>query len=349
MADNQHPGWHPVQKTAWIAGILGTILAFGTAIASGNIVARVITCALLLITVFLIAHRYLPISRIPRATSWRHTRTLLACLLTGILAALLFGVVPSRAFCCSYIPTPPPTQTPTPTPSSTRTPTPTPSATPTATETASSTPTPTPTPTPALPLKVGMIEIPQYKYTDIIGRLRRTGLHIEALDPYSTYKDFEKFDIIYLPVGWAWYSGVIDAHAPQYQRFTSEGGGLVIESPNGIPPFEPTILPFPITFYLGEKDTNDWPPVLVASHPITDALPLSALPGPDNAITSISSEYDVLLLSATHNYPTLAVLTYGRGRIAVYTSTASELADSPQRVSDEFLRRVFLWAAGRLE
>ncbi len=141
--------------------------------------------------------------------------------------------------------TPPPAETASPVvPDSTGSPTstsnPTSTVTPTFTDTPPSAVTGTSTATGTAtsitshsgPIRIGVIQIPDYLFTDIKDRLNKLGFKAEWIGASSDYKVFTQYDIVYLPIGWSFQNEMIESRYSHYQRFVKEGGGLVIEQPN---------------------------------------------------------------------------------------------------------------------
>jgi len=193
---------------------------------------------------------------------------------------------------------------------------------------------------------IGMIETASYRYPyDRLGGLE----YSVSLLPVSAGIDaFRRYDIVYLPVGWAdGYSGnyaEIEAHAADYRTYVSEGGRLFVDQPN---PFTqpddsvtPSLLPYPITFY-NPYNTSDWPPIIVnPDHYITSGLPREDMPGPADQITAIDPTYAVLVRGQTTNSPSLVVVEYGQGRIVVQTDHSGA-----SHFSDEVYRRMIEWVS----
>lgn len=194
-----------------------------------------------------------------------------------------------------------------------------------------------------------MLKIKPYLFPDIFGRVAKLGFQLNYFQEDSMYADLVEFDVVYLPTGWGRKAGKIDGLARQYQLFVEEGGGLVAEQPNHDGDYSPAVFPFPMIIGPRSRRPNSWPPDLITPHYITEGVSKEGLPGPDNRVSGISPQYTVLLRSARRDfYPTLVTLEYGDGRIVFYSSSASRKCnDKSHQVSDEFLRRVFLWAAAR--
>jgi hypothetical protein len=278
--------------------------------------------------------------------------------LGGGIFALVVAIIPlldnrDKTIIIKFAPTDTPLVTPItrqliPTPSSTITNTPAPTSTLINAPTFTFTPIPTTTPTASRPVTVGIVGIDKYIYTDILDRLRSIGLHPEWISPSADYSTFVNYDVIYLPMGWGYAAQAFNDMASQYRRYIEDGYGLVLEQPNFNDRFEPSFIPS-VVFELGSYDPSDWPPSITKSNDITEGLDRIELPGAANRIIDYDANvYDVLVEVPFHRYATLLVANYGQGRIAISATGASTSKDVRHPVSDEFLTRLFLWAAGRL-
>ncbi len=213
------------------------------------------------------------------------------------------------------------------------------------TETSTATSTATSTLPASGPIRIGIIQIPDYIFTDIRDRLNSLGFQAEWIGASSDYKDFIEYDVIYLPVGWAFQNQLIESRSSQYQLFVKEGGGLVVEQPNFKATLTPELLPYKITFGLNQYDSRDWPSDVRVEHEIVENLRTSELPGPGNRIGLKDDHWQVITTSPKSNYPTLVVTEYGQGRIVVLASSVSENREVRYPVGDHFIKRFIEWVS----
>ncbi|HMB21458.1 MAG: TIR domain-containing protein [Chloroflexota bacterium] len=230
-------------------------------------------------------------------------------------------------------------------PTDTRSPMPTTPAVIDITETNTVTSTSTNVPLPSHPIRIGIIQIPDYIFTDIKDRLNSLGYQADWIGASSDYTDFVEYDIVYLPIGWSFQNKLIESRSSQYQRFVKEGGGLVIEQPNFKGNLVPELLPYKIVFSSMRYDANEWPPDALLKHEIVTNLRESELPGPGNKITPKDDQWQVLATSAKSHTPTLVVAEYGKGRIVILGSSASTNKEVRYQVGDHFIERVIEWVS----
>jgi uncharacterized membrane protein len=192
---------------------------------------------------------------------------------------------------------------------------------------------------------VGVIQIPDYLFTDIKDRLNRLGFQAEWIGASSGYEVFIEYDVVYLPIGWAFQNQLIESRANQYQRFVEEGGGLVVEQPNFKSTLTPELLPYQIAFGLMQYDPREWPPDVRVGHEIVENLRASELPGPGNRIGVKDDHWQVLATSPNGKYPTLVIAEYGQGRIVVLASSVSENREVRYQLGDQFIKRFLAWVS----
>ena len=195
------------------------------------------------------------------------------------------------------------------------------------------------------PIRIGIIQIPDYIFTDIKDRLNSLGFEAEWIGASSDYKDFIEYDIVYLPIGWAFQNQLIESGANQYQRFVDEGGGLVVEQPNFKSVLTPELLPYKIAFGLMQYDSREWPPEVRVKHEIVANLRASELPGPGNRIGVKDDRWQVITTSPQGKYPTLVVAEYGQGRIVVLASSVSTNREVRYQLGDHFIERFVAWVS----
>jgi hypothetical protein len=204
--------------------------------------------------------------------------------------------------------------------------------------------TETNTPKPAQPIRIGIIQIPDYIFSDVRERLRDLGFDAEWINLSSDFATFSEYDVIYLPIGWAFQKHLIENQALQYQRFVEEGGGLVVEQPNYEGTFTPELLPYKATFKTFKYDPGEWPPRILVEHEILNGISLSELPGPGNQITAADDNWIIITTSAKSNYPTLVVGSYGRGHIVVIATSVSKNSLVRYQIGDIFIKNLIAWA-----
>lgn len=191
-------------------------------------------------------------------------------------------------------------------------------------------------------VSVGIIYIDNYKYEDILFRIHALGISAEWIEASSNFYNLDDYDVIYLPTGWGFEWGIIGVNRAAYLEYVREGGGLLIEQPNYGSDFSPDNLPYEVLFENHVYNPDDWPPVItVPDHFLTHGLDRDEVPGPQNYITILGNEFQVLVQTRNGDYPTLAISEYGEGRIIVSSGSASPSGGST--TSDELLNRYFLW------
>jgi hypothetical protein len=168
----------------------------------------------------------------------------------------------------------------------------------------------------------------------VLDRLHELGFDAEWIGLSSDYTVFSKYDIIYLPIGWAFQIDLIDNRSTQYKRFVEEGGGLIVEQPNSASSITPNLLPYKLTFKLNQYDPNEWPPRIFNPHEIVANVPLSELPGPGNKISTNDSNWTIITTSAQSNDPTLLTANFGTGRIGALARTKQFALKSETNLSN---------------
>jgi hypothetical protein len=196
---------------------------------------------------------------------------------------------------------------------------------------------------PVLPAKVAVIQIPEYIFTDIVPRLDALGYNAEWISVYSDYSTFSQYDVVYLPVGWAYQKAVIDQYATQYQRFVEEGGGLIVEQPNYGNTLKPSVVPYDLMISPMLYDPAEWPARVALDHAIVKNVPASELPGPGNRVSVKDDHWVIVTTSAKSNDPTLIVAEYGKGRIALVATSVSENDQIRYQLGDSFIKNLFAW------
>lgn len=157
-------------------------------------------------------------------------------------------------------------------------------------------------------------------------------------------------DVIFLPSCWADDKRQVDFFEEAFDtfhQFVRRGGGLFVCQPNPGPihPYTPKLLPHPITFKRHYDDTDTARVNLDPDHYITEDLPGDAMPFPFDAMQDLDKRYKVLARQKSTGFPSLAVVSFGDGRVLV--QTANEAPGAIVSFSDELLRRMVAWTAGR--
>jgi hypothetical protein len=195
------------------------------------------------------------------------------------------------------------------------------------------------------PVRIGVLQIPDSVFKDTVKRLDNLGFEAEWIDISSGYKEFAKFDVIYLPIGWSAQNARIESQASGYQLFVNEGGGLVVEQPEVRSAFTSKLFPYGIMFNLMPDDPNEVPPVVAVEHDIVQNIRPSELPGPGDKMGPKDGYWQILTTSAKTGYATLVVTEYGQGRIAVMASGISKHKEVEYPVGDHFIERLIAWVS----
>lgn len=153
-------------------------------------------------------------------------------------------------------------------------------------------------------------------------------------------------DVIVLPTQWAARPEPFkhfEERSGAFLGFVESGGGLLVCQPN--PPLEctPKLLPYPITFRNGYDDRAPERVHVGPAHFITADLSTADLPFPADPMISVDRRYQVLAKQKSTDWASLAVCTYGDGRVVVQTANENRGATIP--IPDEILRRMIVWAA----
>lgn len=203
------------------------------------------------------------------------------------------------------------------------------------------------------PMTIGIMDLgDNYIYADIFDRLNDLGLQPTWISPNSTYNDFSKYDVIYLPSGWS----IIDSSLELYPKFLQDyvkinGGGLIVEQPNSERELSPAFLPYKITYINNKMDPEDWPVFIYdPSTSLTSGLDISELPGPMDC-AEMDSSYAPIVKGSKTGCTSLAITSYGKGRILLNMGNSSpsmEVNGLPM-ISDIALCRMFGWVTKELD
>jgi hypothetical protein len=188
------------------------------------------------------------------------------------------------------------------------------------------------------------VERDQQKIAD---RLRKLKFEVELQkwDQFDPLK-VKDIDVILLPTQWAEAAGTyehLESKQPEFHKYIERGGGLLVCQPNPPQKCEPKLLPYPILFenwYNGQEREN-----LGQDHFITEDLPDKDMPFAADPMLKVDRRYRVLAKQKGDGHASLAVCNFGDGRVVV--QTANENYAASVKLSDEILRRMVVWAAGR--
>jgi hypothetical protein len=173
-------------------------------------------------------------------------------------------------------------------------------------------------------------------------------VEIEHWDKFDPRK-LKNIDVIFLPTNWAYVAGPcehIDSRAEEVHAFVKRGGGLIVGQPNcPKTDFTPKLLPLPVTFDWRYDNTDATRVNLAHDHFVTEDLIDNEMPFPADAMTKVDKRYRVLAKQKSTGALSLAVADFGDGRVLV--QTGCEAVNSMFPLSDEMLRRMVLWTAGR--
>lgn len=203
------------------------------------------------------------------------------------------------------------------------------------------------------PLTVGIFDLgPDYSYADIFDRLIHLGLQPSWIQPSSTYNDLKKFDVIYLPTGWAIIDPILEMHPKFLKDYLQEnGGGLFVEQPNSEREFSPEFMPFNITYITNKMNLEDWPlSVVNSSNFLTRGLDADDLPGPMDC-AEMDSAYVPLVKGSKTGCTSMAIASFGKGRIIISMGNASPTMEKNNlpMISDVALCRMFGWVSHEYE
>jgi hypothetical protein len=185
----------------------------------------------------------------------------------------------------------------------------------------------------------------------IAARLRKLKFDVVLVGLKQLELDQRKdIDVVLLPTGWAQEPDLLkkfEDRCAMFHRFVQRGHGLLVCQPNPLRPGKctPELLPYPITFQNHYDDKEPGRVNLAQDHFITEDLPDRDMPFPADPILEIDPRYKVLAKQKSTGWPSLAVCTFGDGRVVVQTANETYGATIPQ--TDEILRRMVVWAAGR--
>lgn len=186
----------------------------------------------------------------------------------------------------------------------------------------------------------------------IVQRLKKLNfevdlVHFTKIDPSQA----KRADVILLATMWG-----DDADPPfrhlesikdAFHSFVRQGGGLLVCQPNPTKQnvCTPTLLPYPITFQ-NHYDKRDPTRInLAPDHFITRKLPDDAMPFPSDPMLKLDPRYQVLARQKSTGFASLAVCSFGAGRVVVQTANENVASNIP--IGDEILRRMVVWAARR--
>ncbi len=186
-----------------------------------------------------------------------------------------------------------------------------------------------------------------------VNRLRGLGFKADLIqeadaDP-AKLKDYT---VIYLPTGWAQQQNQLahyDQLAGSFHQFIKRGGALIVGQPN---PYQlpgnqcqPKMLPYPVTFVSPYNDKDKTRVNLGKNHFITKDLADDELPFPFDEMRQVDKHYQQLAKQKSTGICSLAVASFGMGRVVIHTASEGSGAKVP--LPDRVLKRMVHWAARR--
>lgn len=181
-------------------------------------------------------------------------------------------------------------------------------------------------------------------------RLKGFGFDVQLV----SWKTFEPnhimgVDVIVLPTQWAddpERLRTLESRKDQFHWFVKRGGGLLLCQPNTR--CQPKLLPYPITFQRGYDDEDKDRVNLGGEHFITKDLRADQMPFPFDTLSNIDPHYKVLAMQKATKIPSLAVCSFGDGRVVVLAANENRGKSEPRvPLEDEPLKRMVVWAAMR--
>jgi hypothetical protein len=165
---------------------------------------------------------------------------------------------------------------------------------------------------------------------------------------------------------WTLMLPALDAWAKALAGYVQRGGGLVVFQPNPLTVYPPgakcpqaladrginseyctaRLLPLPATFYNRYEQFEGVRNVAGAAHPITNGLTDEQMPYPADQLFSLDRRYMVLARGAASGSPSLAVGTWGRGRIVLVADNVFGTTAARRQAPATVVARSLLWAAG---
>ena len=155
-------------------------------------------------------------------------------------------------------------------------------------------------------------------------------------------------DVIILPTEWASDPecfAKLESHATKFHSFVKRGGGLLVCQPNRN--CSPKLLPFPITFHQHYDDKDITREILDDEHFLTEGLKPEDMPFPFDGMTEIDERYSILAQQSSTQSPSLAVATFGDGRIVVQSGNENKKPAPKVLINDVMFDRLIQWAAMR--
>lgn len=197
-------------------------------------------------------------------------------------------------------------------------------------------------------ISIGFIQISEYSFNDISDRLLGLGFNLTKIPIDSDFYIFQYYEVIFLPMGWAFEKKPIEDNFSHYITYIKNGGGLYIEQPNYAGELEFKILPFDLSMNNCPTNSNEFPPIIMdQEHPITKGLENTDIPGSTDCITKVASDFYILAKSLSLKYPTLLTLEYENGRsIISATSISTNVGEIKYQVSDKYIVQAIQWLAG---
>lgn len=194
------------------------------------------------------------------------------------------------------------------------------------------------------PIRIVVVAVE--KKHDVVERLRGLQFQVTVRNWREFDPDREKdCDLILLPTMFA-HTKETFAHLEEkstaFHRFVRQGGALIVCQPNPPRVCTPKLLPYPITFRNSYDADQPARVHLNPRHFLTRGLGGDALPFPADPMIAVDPRYTLLAKQASTGWPSLAVCTFGIGRVVVQTANENRGANIP--LHGELLRRMILWS-----
>lgn len=185
----------------------------------------------------------------------------------------------------------------------------------------------------------------------IIERLRALQFQVTVVPwPQLGPGSLRDVDVVLLPTQWGDqtdHTAHLERLSASLHRFIQAGGGLLVCQPNPEKTnlITPALLPYPITFQNTYDAKKPERVNLAPRHFITRGLKDAELPFPADPMLKVDPRYQVLARQKSTGWSSLAVCSFGDGRVVVQTASESRGATIP--LGNEIVRRMVIWAASR--
>ncbi len=199
------------------------------------------------------------------------------------------------------------------------------------------------------PIKIAVVQAGDSHATCVQRLERALGVKVDTIPVDSKIEILRKYDVVVFGSSWAqcnWKE--ISERRQDYAEFVRRGGGVLMFQPNPhqFPNDELEIDLLPATYRVNNW-YNDSGVKREGAHPITEKLADRDMPYPADRIIEHSREWKVLARGTDSGGASLIVARIGRGRAAVDADHHLRDVPSSQWHSNELLRRLVTWLAGR--